>query len=51
MLAPRIDAEGGNVRGLIMMAGSPYRLEQIVLRQLEQTAKGDGNRISLRRRS
>ena len=37
MLAPRIDAEGGNVRGLIMMAGTPYRLEEIVLRQLKQT--------------
>ena len=34
MLAPRIDAEGGNVCGLIMMAGSPYGLDEIVLRQL-----------------
>ena len=24
MLAPRIDAEGGDVKGLIMMAGTPY---------------------------
>ncbi len=37
MLAPRIDAEGGNVAGIIMLAGSPYRLEDIVLRQLKQT--------------
>ncbi len=37
MLAPRIDAEGGDVKGLVMMAGSPYRLEEIVLRQLKQT--------------
>ena len=37
MLAPRIDAEGGDVRGLVMMAGTPYRLEEIVLRQLKQT--------------
>ena len=37
MLAPRIDAEGGNVKGLIMMAGTPHRLEDIVLRQLEQS--------------
>lgn len=36
MLAPRIDAEGGDVRGLILMAGTPFRLEDIVLRQLKQ---------------
>ena len=36
MLAPRIDAEGGDARGLIMMAGSPLRLEDIVVRQLSQ---------------
>lgn len=36
MLAPRIDAEGGNAAGLIMMAGSPYRLEEIMLRQMQQ---------------
>ena len=40
MLAPRIDAEGGDVRGLIMMAGSPMRLEEIVLRQLKQAGAG-----------
>ena len=34
MLAPRIDAEGGNVRGLILMAGSPFTLDKIVVRQL-----------------
>ena len=28
MLAPRIDAEGADVRGLILMAGTPYRLEE-----------------------
>ena len=33
MLAPRIDAEGGNYRGLIIMAGSPRRLEEIMLDQ------------------
>ena len=37
MLAPRIDAEGGDVRGLIMMAGTPHRLEDIVIRQLKQS--------------
>lgn len=45
MLAPRIDAEGGDVRGLILMAGTPYRLEQIVLRQLKQAG---GSRSALK---
>ncbi|MBQ6267516.1 MAG: alpha/beta fold hydrolase [Clostridia bacterium] len=36
MLAPRIDAEGGDVCGMILLAGTPYRLEDIVLRQLRQ---------------
>lgn len=40
MLAPRIDAEGADVKGLILMAGTPYRLEDIVIRQLKQ-AEGD----------
>ena len=44
MLAPRIDAEGGDVKGLIMMAGTPFRLEDIVLRQLKQS----GGRFPLR---
>ena len=40
MLAPRIDAEGADVKGLIMMAGTPYRLEEVVLRQLRQAGRG-----------
>ena len=40
MLAPRIDAEGADAKGLIMMAGTPYRLEEIVLRQLRQAGRG-----------
>ena len=40
MLAPRIDAEGADVCGLILMAGTPYRLEDIVLRQLKQAGGG-----------
>ena len=43
MLAPRIDAEGGNYKGLIMMAGSPRKLEEIMLGQMEeilQSSKG-----------
>jgi uncharacterized protein len=33
MLAPRIDAEGGHFTGLILMAGSPRKLEEIMLSQ------------------
>jgi len=33
MLAPRIDAQGGNFRGLILLAGSPRRLEEIMMDQ------------------
>lgn len=36
MLAPRIDAEGGDYRGLILMAGSPRKLEEIMLDQNEE---------------
>ena len=35
MLAPRIDAEGGDYRGLILLAGSPRKLEEIVIDQNE----------------
>ncbi len=38
MIAPRIDAEGADAAGIILMAGTPYRLEDIVLRQLKQGA-------------
>ncbi len=41
MLAPRVDAQGGDARGLIMMAGTPFRLEDIVLRQLKQAGNGN----------
>ena len=33
MLAPRIDAEGGNCRGLILMAGTPRKLEDVLIEQ------------------
>jgi dienelactone hydrolase len=36
MLAPRIDTEGGNFRGMIIMAGSPLPMEKIMLIQLEE---------------
>ena len=48
MLAPRIDAEGGKYKGLILMAGSPRRLEEIMLDQNEEvlrSTKGFVHRI------
>lgn len=36
MLAPRIDAEGGNFAGIIIMAGSPRNLSEIMLSQNEE---------------
>lgn len=42
MLAPRIDADGGDFRGLVLMAGTPFRLEEIVVRQLRQTGQSKG---------
>ena len=42
MLAPRIDAEGGNFRGLIMLAATPFRLEEVVVRQLSQAGSKGG---------
>ncbi|WP_042357123.1 alpha/beta hydrolase family protein [Bacillus rubiinfantis] len=36
MLAPRIDAEGGNFAGIIIMAGSPRKLEEIMISQNNQ---------------
>ena len=35
MLAPRIDEEGGNYAGLIIMAGTPRRLEEVMKSQSE----------------
>lgn len=43
MLAPRIDAEGGSYKGLILMAGSPRKLEEIMVDQFNDvlnTSKG-----------
>ncbi|AZU60674.1 alpha/beta hydrolase family protein [Neobacillus mesonae] len=36
MLAPRIDAEGGNFAGIIIMAGSPRKLEEIMMSQNDE---------------
>ena len=39
MLAPRIDAEGGNYKGLILLAGSPRKLEEIMIEQQDEAVK------------
>ena len=44
MLAPRIDAEGGNFAGLIIWAGSPRKLEEIMHDQQDDYLKS-ANRI------
>ena len=36
MLAPRIDAEGGNCRGLVLMAGTLRKLEEVLREQVEE---------------
>ena len=36
MLAPRIDAEGGNFKGLIMMAGTLRTLEEVLIEQTDR---------------
>lgn len=33
MLAPRIDAEGGKYKGLILLAGTPRKLEEVLIEQ------------------
>ena len=38
MLAPRIECEGGDFRGLILLAGSPRRMEEIMLSQIREGA-------------
>ena len=43
MLAPRIDAEGGEFAGLVLMAGTPRKLEEVMMGQNEavlETSKG-----------
>jgi len=39
MLAPRIDAEGGNFAGLIILAASPRRIEEIIIEQQDNYLK------------
>lgn len=39
MIAPRVDAEGGDFRGLILMAGTPRNLEEVLIDQNEAVKK------------
>jgi hypothetical protein len=39
MLVPRIDAEGGNFTGLIILAGSPRKMEEIITEQQDNYTK------------
>ena len=47
MLAPRIEAEGGDFAGLILLAGTPRRLEEVLL---EQTAEAVASMKGLARK-
>ena len=40
MLAPRIDAEGGNFAGLVMMAGTLRTMEDVLFYQLREIGEG-----------
>ena len=46
MLAPRIDAEGGNFKGLILMAGTLDTLEGVLFRQLDEMKNGKSKIMS-----
>ncbi|MBM7569102.1 alpha/beta hydrolase family protein [Paenibacillus sacheonensis] len=39
MLAPRIDAEGGDLAGLVLLAGTARTLEEVILNQNEDSIK------------
>ena len=45
MLAPRIDAEGGNYRGLVLMAGTPRKLEEVMMEQTEEAMSSMGKLV------
>jgi len=36
MLAPRIDAEGGDFRGMVLMAGTPRKMEEVLADQMAE---------------
>ena len=46
MLAPRIDAEGGNFKGLVLLAGTLDTLEGVLFRQLSEMKNGKSKIMS-----
>lgn len=46
MLAPRIDAEGGNFKGLILLAGTLDTLEEVLFRQIDEMKNGKSKIMS-----
>ena len=46
MLAPRIDAEGGNFKGIVLLAGTLDTLERVLFRQLEEMKNGKSKIMS-----
>ena len=46
MLAPRIDAEGGNFKGLILLAGTLDTLEGVLFRQFDEMKNGKSKIMS-----
>ena len=46
MLAPRIDAEGGNFKGLVFLAGTLDTLEEVLFRQLDEMKNGKSKIMS-----
>ena len=46
MLAPRIDAEGGNFKGLVLLAGTLDTLEKVLFRQLSEMKNGKSKIMS-----
>lgn len=46
MLVPRIDAEGGNFKGMVLLAGTLDTLEEVLFRQLDEMKKGKNKIMS-----
>ena len=46
MLAPRIDAEGGNFKGLVLLAGTLDTLDGVLFRQIDEMKNGKSKIIS-----
>ena len=46
MLAPRIDAEGGNFKGLVLLAGTLDTLDGVLFRQIDEMKNGKSKILS-----